>query len=373
MENYTWNFKEIKEKLKYAKERLKKETNTKEREILMHSLLTYVNLLHSHDTINLKLTKLFDKLTKGKFSLIKDRKFQAFNDIVFDFKDYVYDDDFLLDLSKNVKEGFFENKAEPLKEINLTEEQLIEISRGFYKWLGDKELYEYANETLNSKNHLQFKNTEYRVNDFGKASGITYSDVLFQEVYIGMNREYTLFDAQALNHEIMHSIDFKMNQKLPSNSYYGFHEVPTYTIDYLFFDYLEEMGYDLKEVNKLRSKKIEYIKGLASFSILKLQLSSFNKFDLKNFSNERLKQGMNSFIRKDLLEVYSELIANTLYKQTKYNKEYGIGNLKKFINTNLPINKVPDFSFINISNQDLLDTSQNIGNEFFDITKPKII
>lgn len=140
-----------------------------------------------------------------------------------------------------------------------------------------------------------------------------------------------------------------------------------------FFDYLEEMGYDLKEVNKLRSKKIEYIKGLASFSILKLQLSSFNKFDLKNFSNERLKQGMNSFIRKDLLEVYSELIANTLYKQTKYNKEYGIGNLKKFINTNLPINKVLDFSFINISNQDLLDTSQNIGNEFFDITKPKII
>ena len=95
MENYTWNFKEIKQKLKDAKERLKRETDTREREILMHSLLTYVNLLHSNDTVNLRFTKLFDKLTKGKFSLIKDRKYQALNDIVFDFKDYIYDDDFL--------------------------------------------------------------------------------------------------------------------------------------------------------------------------------------------------------------------------------------------------------------------------------------
>ena len=45
MENYIWNIKEIKQKLKYVKERLKKETNTKESEILMHSLLTYIHLL----------------------------------------------------------------------------------------------------------------------------------------------------------------------------------------------------------------------------------------------------------------------------------------------------------------------------------------
>ena len=270
----------------------------------------------------------------------------------------------MLDLSKNVKDSSFENEAEPLKEINLSKEELIEISRGFYKWLGDKELYEYANEMLDSKDHLQFKNTKYRINDFGEISGITYSDALFHEVYIGMNREYTLFDAQALNHEVMHSIDFKMNQKLPSNSYYGFHEVPTYTIDYLFFDYLEKMGCDLTEVNKLKFKKIEYIKGLASYSLLKLQLSSFNKFDFKDFSNERLKQGMNSFVRKNLLEVYSELLANILYKQIKDNKKYGIDNLKRFIYTNLPINEMPDFSFINMSKQDLLNVSQNIGSEF---------
>ena len=49
------------------------------------------------------------------------------------------------------------------------------------------------------------------------------------------------------------------------------------------FYYLEKMGYDLTEVNKLKFKKIEYIKGLASYSFLKLQLSSFNKFDFKNF------------------------------------------------------------------------------------------
>lgn len=73
----------------------------------MHSLLTYINLLHTTDIKKLKFTNLMDKLTHGRFSLIRDKKYKEISDIVFDFKDYVYDDDFLLDLSKNVKEGFF--------------------------------------------------------------------------------------------------------------------------------------------------------------------------------------------------------------------------------------------------------------------------
>ena len=72
---------------------------------------------------------------------------------------------------------------------------------------------------------------------------------------------------------------------------------------------------------------------------------------------------MNSDIRKNLLEVQSCLIARSLYAQIKDSKEFGIANLKQFMQTNIPINKVPDFSYIGISNQDLLNTSKEIGNE----------
>lgn len=363
MENYIWNIKEIKEKLKYVKERLKKETDTKEREILMHSLLTYINLLHTTDIKKLKFTNLMNKLTHGRFSLIRDKKYKEISDIVFDFKDYVYDDDLLINLSQNIKNNSFQTKEEPLATLKLSPQELIEISKGFYKWLGDKEIYDYASEMLDNKSHLQFKDLKYQENGFGIASGMTYYDPLFEEAYIGITQEFTLFDAQVFNHEVMHSIDFKMHQKLPSNNYYGFHEVSTYTIDYLFFDYLEEKGYDLTEINKLKYRKTEYINRLASYSLLLLQLSNGNKFSFQNMSTENLKQSMNSDIRKNLLEVQSCLIARSLYAQIKDSKEFGIENLKQFMQTNIPINKVPDFSYIGISNQDLLNTSKEIGNE----------
>ena len=329
----------------------------------MHSLLTYINLLHTTDIKKLKFTNLMNKLTHGRFSLIRDKKYKEISDIVFDFKDYVYDDDLLINLSQNIKNNSFQNKEEPLATLKLSPQELIEISKGFYKWLGDKEIYDYASEMLDNKSHLQFKDLKYQENGFGIASGMTYYDPLFEEAYIGITQEFTLFDAQVFNHEVMHSIDFKMHQKLPSNNYYGFHEVSTYTIDYLFFDYLEEKGYDLTEINKLKYRKTEYINRLASYSLLRLQLSNGNKFSFQNVSTGNLKKSMNSDIRKNLLEVQSCLIARSLYAQIKDSKEFGIANLKQFMQTNIPINKVPDFSYIGISNQDLLNTSKEIGNE----------
>ena len=72
---------------------------------------------------------------------------------------------------------------------------------------------------------------------------------------------------------------------------------------------------------------------------------------------------MNNDIRKNLLEVQSCLIARSLYAQIKNNKEFGIANLKRFMKTNIPINQVPDFSYIGVSRQELLNTSKEIGNE----------
>ena len=62
-------------------------------------------------------------------------------------------------------------------------------------------------------------------------SGLTFNDYLFGKLYINLIRKNNLFDFQVLNHEVKHGIDFYAQSKLPSENYYGFHEVPTYTID----------------------------------------------------------------------------------------------------------------------------------------------
>lgn len=361
MENYTWNIKEIKEKLKYVKERLKKETDTKKREVLMHSLLNYVKMLNNGSIYNLRFTKIADMITRGKFSLIREYKYTKISEILFDFKNYVYDDELLIALSENVSQNNNDIKDD-LAHLDLSLNQLSEISQGFYKWLGDEEIYEYAREMLNQKDHIQLQTNTIQISDFGIASGMTYSDVVFDEIYISIILEHNLFDAQVLNHEIMHAVDFKMNKRLPSINYYGFHEVPTYTIDYLFLDYLEESGYDLKEVAKLRNKKENYIKSLASITLLKMKIRA-SGIGTKNISLEDLKGVIDDDIRKNLLEVQSGVISYLLAKQIKENREAGLTNLKRFMKTHIPINRVPDFSYIGISNQDLLNASKEIGNE----------
>lgn len=361
IEEYGWNISDIKKKKAYVVQRLRRVKDSSEKERLMHSLLNYIKMLDNNGSFyNLRFTKIADMLTRGKFSLIRERKYVKIGDVLFDFKDYVYDDDFLIALSENMSQNT-RNVKDDLTHLDFTLQELSDISQDFYKWLGDKEIYEYVREMLNQKNHIQLQDNMIQMNDFGMVSGITYSDVVFDESYISMVLEHNLFDTQVFNHEVMHTVDFKMNKRLPSMNYYGFHEVPTYTIDYLFLDYLEESGYDLEEVTKLRNKKENYIKSLASFTLLKMKIRA-GGIGARAVSLEDLKGVMDDEIRKNLLEVQSGVMAYLLAKQIRENKEAGLTNLKKFMKTNIPIDRVPDFSYIGISNQDILNASKEIGN-----------
>lgn len=355
MNNCGFNFSDIENKKKYVKRRLKNTSNLKERDSLICSLLTYIKLSRGNDTNNLRFTSLANKLTGGHFSLLKDKKYLKMSDLVFDFTNYVYDDCFLLELCQNmIREDQLSDTD--LNRVDLSLNELIDISKGFYTWLGDEEMCKYALLMLEKNNHIELVDKRLNLGDF-EAGGITYYDSVFDESYIEISLENTLFDAQVLNHEIMHSVDFSMGKKLPSTSYYGFHEVSTYTIDYLFLDYLESMGFDILEVTKLRDRKSNYIHGLASYAMLKLKLRANNGILFKKVDNEDLLPFIDDDIRKNLLEVQSGVIAYLLASKIKEDKRTGLDNLKRFIKTNIPINQTPVFSYIGISKDDLIKTS----------------
>ncbi len=192
-------------------------------------------------------------------------------------------------------------------------------------------------------------------------SGLTFNDYTFGKSYINLTKKNNIFDYQVANHEVMHGVDFYMQNKLPSENYYGFHEVPTYTIDYLFIDYLESKGIDTTEVQKLRMKKDNYLQELAKLTQTQIKGELIRNKKYKNPTIEDIREVLHPQLIKQLLELQSGVISYGLYNQTRTDKQQGLDNLKKFMKNILPKTQTPDFSFIGLNNQTILNLSKQIG------------
>lgn len=365
-----WDIEEIKTRKRKVVYELKECSNKKEREKLEITLASYISMLDNSGTIRYtKFYNLMDKLTKGKFTLIKPstKLILKGESIVSENKDYMDVDylSFLLELSKNVSntERVVEDFSEIVgSKINFNNDDLIKISKLFYSSLKDKEIYECAKKIIDDTTALNFT-TEY-ASDYKAAGGITFWDYVYNKAYCTTMRNGVLFDLQANNHEIMHGIDFYMQQKIPTENYYGFHEVPTYLVDYLFIDYLDTLGLEKNEVQKLRLKKDLYLQNLASQTNIQIKNEIVMKkglFYLKAFTTEDVMEVMTQGILKNLLEIQAGVMAYGLSKQVEENYELGIQNLKTFMKTIIPKDKRPNFSKIGLDEDELMNLSFEIG------------
>lgn len=365
-----WNIDEIKTRKRKVVYELKKCSNKKEREKLEITLASYISMLDNSGTIRYtKFYNLMDKLTKGNFTLIKPstKLIIKGESIINENKDYMDIDylSFLLELSKNVSstEKVVKDFSDIIgSKINFNNDDLIKISKLFYSSLKDKEIYECAKKIIDDTTALNFT-TEY-ASDCKEAGGITFWDYVYNKAYCTTMRNEVLFDLQANNHEIMHGIDFYMLPKVPTENYYGFHEVPTYLVDYLFIDYLDTLGLDKNEVQKLRLRKDLYLQNLATQTNIQIKNRIVMKkglFYLKNFTNEEVMEVMTPSILKNLLEIQSGVMAYGLSKQFEENYEVGIQNLKTFMKTIIPKDKRPNFSKIGLSENKLINLSFEIG------------
>jgi len=359
-----WNIKDINSKKNYVTERLKNCSDPKEKEKLELSLITYLALLDNSGTLRYTgLYNAMDKITQNKFSEQREQENAQLEMDLF-FKDSpVIDDEylqFLLNICDNIANTqYVDFEEDTITPFETDYENILNMSHSFYKELGDQEILEKAEKLLTDSSSINVSKISRR--GMADCSGLTFNDYMFGKSYVNLTRKNNIFDYQVLNHEVMHGIDFYMQNKIPSENYYGFHEVPTYTIDYLFIDYLEEKGLDTSEVQKLRMKKDNYLQELAKLTQSQIKGALIRNKKYKDPSVEDIREVLHPQLIKQLLELQSGVISYGLYSQMKLDKTYGLDNLKKFMKSVLSKTQTPDFSFIGLDNQTILDLSKQIG------------
>lgn len=359
-----WNLKDINSKKSYVTERLKNCSNPKEKEILELSLISYLALLDNSGTLRYTgFYNTMDKITQNRFSERREQDNVQLEIDLF-FKDAAVMDDeylqFLLDIGNNIAETppiDFDDRD--IRTFETDYESILNVTHNFYRDLGDQEILEKAEKILNDESSINVSKIARR--GMADCSGLTFNDYLFGKSYINLTKKNNLFDYQVLNHEVMHGIDFYMQKKIPSENYYGFHEVPTYTIDYLFIDYLESKGIDINEVQKLRVQKDNYLQALAKLTQTQIKGALIRNKKYNDSTISDIKEILNPQLIKQLLELESGVISYGLYTQIQIDKEQGLSNLKSFMKNIIPKTKTPDFSFINLNNQTIMDLSKQIG------------
>lgn len=363
-----WKIEEIKQKQEYVRERLNHCTDPKEKEKLELSLITYNELLSNSGTLRYtRIPNLLDKLTKDNFSNKKEKDLARLEvELFFGDEAYISDEylNFLLQLCDRVSEREVPELDEALfVPMVVTKESLIELSKKFYASLQDEEILELASKVLNDESSMNFSHTARRGRSDCK--GLTLNDYIFDKSYINVTSQNNIFDYQVFNHEVMHGIDFYMRKKVPSENYYGFHEVPTYTIDYLFLDYLEENGLAPNQVQMLRCQKDNYLHLLATLTKTQIRSQLIREYGVKNSKNpsmDQIRKILTVELKKQLLEIQAGIMAYGLKEQIRENKKIGISHLKQFMRNTIPKDQTPYFSYIGLSNDELLKYSEQIGN-----------
>ncbi len=359
-----WNLKDINSNKSYVAERLKNCSNPKEKEMLELSLICYLSLLDNSGTLRYTgFYNTMDKITQNRFSERREQDSAQLEMDLFFKNAPVIDDEylqFLLNISNNI------SKTPPVDfdEENITTfetdyESILNVSHNFYRDLGDQEILKKAEKILNDESSINVSKIARR--GMTDCSGLTFNDYFFGKSYINLTKKNNLFDYQVLNHEVMHGVDFYMQDKVPSENYYGFHEVPTYTIDYLFIDYLESKGMDINEVQKLRMQKDNYLQELSKLTQVQIKGALIRNKKYNDSTISDIKEILNPQLIKQLLELESGVISYGLYTQMGIDKEQGLSNLKSFMKNIIPKTETPDFSFINLDNQTIMDLSKQIG------------
>lgn len=362
-----WDINSLKEKQKYVKERLKNCTDNRERELLQLSLVSYSALLNNSGTfVHTQIPNIIDKLTQNQFKSKKEIEIGKLEHELFFGNEPYFDEQyltFLLQLCNNVAStDFVDIEGLSFEPMEVTYENLINMSKSFYYQLGDSEIYEMAMKVLNDDTALNFSAIPRR--SMADCSGLTFNDYIFDKSYCTVTKKNNVFDYQILNHEVMHGVDFYMQKKIPSENYYGFHEFPTYTIDYLFIDYLEKMGLPLEQVQLLRKQKDNYLQELAKITQMQIKRLLIQQKGYKASIEPSIQDVMeilNPSIKKQLLEIQSGVMAVGLSEQIKNNNVQGLNNLKQFMKTKIPKTQIPNFENIGLDYDNLLYYSTCTG------------
>ena len=349
-----WNIKEINEKKKYCISKLNnKSLSNEEKEKLQFSLLAYLQMLDSSGTVfHTVFPKVIDIISGGKYTLQRTKKYQKITrNLDTSGSISYYDQRFLVKLVMIIADEESSYKEFDFEKINIDDCQLISLAHDFYKRLGDKEIYDLALKTLSNESCINFtEKLGYKKDYLG---GNMYWDYIYNNPYLNIYRHNTICDFNSLIHETMHTIDFGFMPKIKTKYNTGVIEIPTFTTDFLVIDYLESLELKKEELEKYKKQKFLNIQVIADkiFLLIKERYNEFNKNSNIDFIINILKPEINLL----LIKLKAAIVSYGLYLQIKKDKEKGLSNLKKYMKQGVLKHQGVDFSFIELSDQNLIE------------------
>jgi len=370
MSKTKWNIKEITEKIKYVKERLKSSVSEAERFSLSTALITYVMMLQRSGDIRVKIYNFFNE-----FSTLKLKREMEYKEAI-DFRLLYFDADkideeylaFLIELAEIMN---FEIKLDyqDFQKMDFSPEELISISTKLYqKYFDNDEIMKFFYKIYDKdKNYVNFSGIKSNKR-VAKEYGACFADHIFDESYVTINGENNLLDAVILSHETMHGIEFYVNPRKEDREYQGFHETTSYTMNNLSHDFLEENGFNSEEINQMRIMDM-YMLTRSACCILALTKERLIRENKMQDSDTEIKASdaeeyIMPFDILSFLEIQSRVMAYKLYSDIKLNKEDGISNLKQFMKMKLPKDIIPDFSSIGLSREEILKQAKKIRSKY---------
>ena len=362
------NRKELIAKKRFFVKKLRDRNLTdEERRKIGYSLMYITSILTENENLlNVRLYNFIDKMLFGELSILRSNHIQdIYEEMPVDY-DIKLDDDYyyyLYQILNNIKGNDNGFSNDEYKVTYPSDEQIVEVSKIFYNDLGNEKINELAKRIFSDSSHYGFTDLFSRLCRYSMA--ITVYDLVFNKPYISVVRTNDISSFMSFNHEVMHGIDFYASQYQINDNYSYFVEIPTFTIDFLFMDFLDDMGFDKDQVNALRRHKqgIDFNRVNTLYNTITDRLKDLgikevnenNKFMLKKVFTERLI--------KNTLHEESYVIAYGLYKQIKEDKEKGLDNLYKLIKYQIPNGQLPDFSFIGFPKERILDLSKELANQ----------
>ena len=231
----------------------------------------------------------------------------------------------------------------------------------FFDSFKDKELAEYARVFTKEYNagyavaHLKEKeNVYYKM----------YPDYFRGHSLYLVQGTNTLLDYFFVNHEIMECIALGMHAKEPWNNHVELASVPANTMDYLFIDYLKERFSDnpeqLEEIEKLKVWKNNQVTEKAD-AFLEHQRSIEEELACEDFSFERIYENMCA-LNRAFTSILSEVLGYAIYDKWKKNSKKGLELLKAYIRTDFPLEEEPDFAFLGLSDENLMEYALQFRN-----------
>ena len=108
-------------------------------------------------------------------------------------------------------------------------------------------------------------------------------------------------------------------------------------------------------------QKDNYLQELSKLTQVQIKGALIRNKKYNDSTISDIKEILNPQLIKQLLELESGVISYGLYTQMGIDKEQGLSNLKSFMKNIIPKTETPDFSFINLDNQTIMDLSKQIG------------